>query len=332
VRKVEKSLGSGYFKLNIGEAERRQAKHDIRSVEDAVVELVRNSRDAGAKAVFVATSKDSAGRRLMAVIDDGEGVPPNFHNMIFEPRVTSKVDKVIEDRFGVHGRGMALYSIRSNTDETRLAASAPGRGAAFVMDVSLKRLGERKDQSTLPKLKLTRNNGIKLISGPHNVWRHLIEMSLDDPHLDIFYGTHAEIIATLLSFRNVEVAGEPPIWSDLYDADGAEALHQASASLGLSVSLRTCQRLLSGSIERVQSIKSQLRQIEVTAPPPVKVMVRPSAGKISDEDLEAFTKAVTENFRNLGSSYFLRLNGPPKVICSKTKIYIELNVISDEGW
>jgi len=45
--KVEKEIGEGLFVLKIGEAERRQAKHDIRCVEDVVVELVRNSRDEG---------------------------------------------------------------------------------------------------------------------------------------------------------------------------------------------------------------------------------------------------------------------------------------------
>ncbi|MCK4268214.1 MAG: ATP-binding protein, partial [Actinomycetia bacterium] len=61
--KVEKEIGRGYFILKISEAERRQAKHDIRSVEDIIVEMVRNSRDAGANQIFIATNKDSAKRR-----------------------------------------------------------------------------------------------------------------------------------------------------------------------------------------------------------------------------------------------------------------------------
>jgi len=331
VRKVEERLGSGYFKLNIGEAERRQAKHDIRSVEDAVVELVRNSRDAGAEKIFVATSKDSAGRRTVVVLDDGAGVPVEYHEKIFEPRVTSKVDRVIEDRFGVHGRGMALYSIRSNTDEARLVASAPGRGTAIIMDVSLSRLGERKDQSTFPKLKVAKNQKIKIVSGPHNVWRHLIEMSIDAPDLNIFYGTHAEIAATLMGFRSIG-SGKPPVWSKIYDAGSTDELYDACFSLGLSVSTRTCQRIMGGSVRAAKSIRARLRELAASMPPPVRVGIKSPAGKISEEDLEAFTKAIAENFRSLGSSYLLRLNGTPKVTCSKDKIYIELNVVSDEGW
>jgi hypothetical protein len=40
--KVEETLGDGYVRLRVSEAERRQAKHDIRSFE----ELPRRSRAA----------------------------------------------------------------------------------------------------------------------------------------------------------------------------------------------------------------------------------------------------------------------------------------------
>ena len=46
--RVEENLGDGYVKLRVSEAERRQAKHDIQSVEDIVIEMLRNARDAGA--------------------------------------------------------------------------------------------------------------------------------------------------------------------------------------------------------------------------------------------------------------------------------------------
>ena len=51
--KVEEDLGSGYVKLKISESERRQAFQDIKCVEDIVVELLRNSRDAGSKNIFI---------------------------------------------------------------------------------------------------------------------------------------------------------------------------------------------------------------------------------------------------------------------------------------
>ena len=55
--KIEEDLGEGFVKLKISEAERRQALQDITCVEDIVVELLRNSRDAGSKNIFVATKK-----------------------------------------------------------------------------------------------------------------------------------------------------------------------------------------------------------------------------------------------------------------------------------
>ena len=55
--RVEENLGGGYVRLRVAEAERRQAKQDIRCVEDVVVEMLRNSRDAGARRIFVATAR-----------------------------------------------------------------------------------------------------------------------------------------------------------------------------------------------------------------------------------------------------------------------------------
>ena len=68
--RVEENLGAGFVRLRVAEAERRQAKHDIRCAEDAVVELLRNSRDAGAQRIFVATSR-TGDLRTITVLDDG---------------------------------------------------------------------------------------------------------------------------------------------------------------------------------------------------------------------------------------------------------------------
>ena len=41
--RVESDLGHGFVRLKVSEAERRQAKQDIRCVEDAVIEMLRNA-------------------------------------------------------------------------------------------------------------------------------------------------------------------------------------------------------------------------------------------------------------------------------------------------
>lgn len=120
---VEKEIGGGFFRLGIEEAERRQAKHDIRWVEDALLELLRNSRDAKADTIAVATTLHEGFLRELVVIDNGEGVEEDYHEVIFEPRVTSRIREVVEDEYGIHGRGMALYAIRLNSKESRVCFS-----------------------------------------------------------------------------------------------------------------------------------------------------------------------------------------------------------------
>ena len=86
--RVEENFGDGFVKLRVSEAERRQAKHDIRCIEDVVVEMLRNSRDAGARRIFVATFRDGSTRKL-TILDDGSGVPESMQDRIFDARVTS---------------------------------------------------------------------------------------------------------------------------------------------------------------------------------------------------------------------------------------------------
>jgi K+-sensing histidine kinase KdpD len=154
--KVEEDLGSGYVKLKISESERRQALQDIKCVEDIVVELLRNSRDAGSKNIFIATKKTAEKRRLIYCIDDGRGIPQKFHNLIFQSRVTSKLEDGTKDLYGFHGRGMALFSIKLNVEDVRIIYSDLKKGTCMLVDVDLEKIPEKKDQSALPHV--TKNN------------------------------------------------------------------------------------------------------------------------------------------------------------------------------
>ena len=113
--RVETDLGGGFVRLRSSEAERRQAAQDIRSSEDIIIEMLRNARDAHASNIFVACTREGSTRRIV-MIDDGDGVPKHLQQTVFEPRVTSKLDSMHMDKWGVHGRGMALYSIAVNAD------------------------------------------------------------------------------------------------------------------------------------------------------------------------------------------------------------------------
>jgi hypothetical protein len=328
--KVEEDLGHGFFRLNVGEAERRQARHDIRSVEDVVVEMVRNSRDAGASRVLIAGAKDSAGIRRLTIIDDGEGVPERCRELIFEPRVTSKIDNLMEDRFGVHGRGMALYSIRSNVDQISLIKSVAGQGAVFTVKASTERLRERKDQSTFPTLKRPQGKPM-VVSGPRNIPRHLAEISLDSPDLEIFFGTYAEILSTLTSPPLSSSPEEKPtLWAGLRRIDDPEALKHRAEELGLQVSARNCRRVLTGEITPAPSIGSQLGDIAKRT----RLIKKKKAASLglADEDLREFAQGVSDNFRNLAQKYFIKQSGEPQINCSRTSIRIDLPIDSDDGW
>lgn len=329
--KVEREIGSGFYVLNIGEAERRQAKHDIRCVEDIVIELVRNSRDAGASQIFIASNKDAAGVRQLTIIDDGVGVASDFHDVIFEPRVTSKIDNLIEDRFGVHGRGMALYSIRSNVDEAKVVASKPNGGTILKLTVNTNILRERKDQSTFPVIKVSGDKAC-ITSGPHNIWRLLVEISLESPSLDIFYGTAAEILATLKTqITGGDSLSERRLWAEALDADEPERLCRHSSQLGLKVSLRNCQRIMSGEIKALDSIKERLGRAAKEFRP-LKIATKATPGPIGHEDLESFAQAISESFRNLGEKYFIKLDGKPRVACTKETIRIDIPVNCEDSW
>ena len=148
--RVEENLGEGYVRLRVSEAERRQAKHDIQHVEDIVIEMLRNARDAGADKVYLATTKED-GVRTLVFLDNGSGVPQDMQERIFDARVTSKLESMKMDRWGVHGRGMALFSIKQNTDEARVVTSDVDLGSVFKVSVATDRLGERADQSSWPQ-------------------------------------------------------------------------------------------------------------------------------------------------------------------------------------
>ena len=81
--RVQDDLGDGFVRLKAAEAQRRQAKQDIRSFEDVVIEMLRNSRDANAHTIFVACWKEQSFRHV-TMIDDGDGIPPSLHKTVFE--------------------------------------------------------------------------------------------------------------------------------------------------------------------------------------------------------------------------------------------------------
>ncbi len=347
--RIEEELGYGYVRLRITEAEKRQALQDIRSVEDVVRELFRNARDAGARHVYIAFQKEKDRFRHVAVIDDGCGIPPQIQDRIFDSRVTSKTDGVLTDPFGVHGRGMALFSMRATIEQIDLIYSEPGCGAVIKAVVDTRKVPEKKDQSTYPRLVREDGQPATLV-GTRNVPRLLMEFALAGGGPAIYLGSNAEVLATMLEDARRDWGGrEPaqgvPIYARLAGINEARALRDFAISrLGLQISERNCFRVLEGEIPvlgdlsalplRVQQ-KVAAGSVGQPAPPPKRKSLIHSqalAKRLSPEDMEALAARFAEAFNQVGKDYFMQVADPStiKIRRRRDSLNISLPLTSDD--
>lgn len=356
--KVEEHLGEGFVRLKTTEAERRQAKHDIQSVEDVVVELLRNARDAEARRIFLATAREGDTRQLVC-IDDGCGIPASMRERVFEPRVTSKLDTMVMDRYGVHGRGMALFSIKSNVHAAIVVASGLGRGTAVKVLIDTGALGERKDQSTWPTL--LEAPGIadeaveeaadetERLRGPKNIVRAVCEFSLDYPDVEVWVGSPAELAATMYASAHemlgtdvlrADENGVLPLWQTLALAADAAELVGRAATLGLELSERNAHRVLSGEVRAVPPARRQLRRVAAegamavglgeTGPGErVDLTVDRRSLKPAPADLIALQASLAAAFDDFARRYYLELKDLPKVQVGKREIIVRFAVDKD---
>ncbi len=335
--RIEEKLGAGFVRLRVSEAERRQAKHDIQYVEDAVCEMVRNSRDAHAHHVFVASTRDGNLRSLL-VIDDGDGVPSSISEKVFEPRVTSKLESMHMDRWGVHGRGMALYSIRQNALESKIVCSEAGLGCSLRVVFDTEQIPERADQSTMPVLAEASSSAdsepvADKTRGPHNIIRTVADVALDCPVDQRFYiGSPAEILATLVSTGLSYLSSQPEVERDgcafwllpAFAGNPAE-LAQAAAHLGINVSQRSCYRILNREIAPLADIRSLLAAQAAgrrEEPAPVDLLRDRRSLKIARDDIDEFSDALVKDFDMLAQRYYLDLADRPQVKVGKDKIVV----------
>lgn len=340
--RVEQNLGEGYVRLRVDEAERRQAKHDIRCVEDAVIELLRNSRDAGAHNIYVATAKDGK-LRTTTVIDDGAGIPKDMQEHVFEPRVTSKLDSARMDRWGVHGRGMALYSVRENAVSAKVIDSFPGKGSAIQLISDAEVLSEKADQSSWPVLGSDDEGNKAVIRGPHNMIRMCCEFALEEHDTcEVYFGSPAEIVATARKRVRPTVSGADllflddlsslPLLERLKASADARELRSTAEGLGLSLSERTVHRVISGQIRPLRSVFAKLSHrssASQTGTDDIDLLTDRRGLRISQDDKEEFSRMMERDFSFLSKRYYLDLIGSPKVSASRGHITITFNVTSE---
>lgn len=325
--KVEENLGEGFVRLKISEAERRQAKHDIRSVEDIIVELLRNARDAGAHRIFVATHVDGPLRHI-SVIDDGSGVPAQMRDLIFEPRVTSKLETMVVDDWGVHGRGMALYSISQNTVDCELVNTVIEGGSSLHVVADTSSLKERADQSRWPKI-VKSSDKFEVESGPKNLIRNIVEFALIHESIEVFFGSPAEILASLYSLGSTqyksyaEAIAVPvpqknmPLWKRPSTCHDAQELLDCSEELGLNLSLRNCYRIINNEINALEAVRTRIINTLAPEKKPTDIYKDARGLKIHSADLAAFQVELEQAFDDLAQKYFLTLSDEVKVSVQK---------------
>lgn len=341
--RVEDDLGDGFVRLRSSEAERRQAQHDIRSSEDIVIEMLRNARDAHARSIFLAVGRDGD-KRTVTMIDDGDGIPVALQDRIFESRVTSKLDTVHVDRWGVHGRGMALFSIRCNTDIARVVSSDRGKGTALFVQSDTKALAEKTDQSSMPLLTFDETDNL-IVRGPRNINRTVVEFALEEQDsCTVYYGSSTEIAATLYAFGRATTSqgsrmlcrdvSELPLTKRLYFAADPADFTDIADTLGLFLSERSARRILDGTLGSLSPLTESL---SITANNSVtdldnknlsrKMKLRDSRGlKIASDDIGAFSQKITQAYQELAQNYYLDSAVIPDVVVRKDAISIHIPV------
>jgi hypothetical protein len=346
VLQVEEDLGFGFVRLNTAEAERRQARHDIRQVEDIIVEMMRNARDAGATHIFIATSKSESMRHI-TIIDDGEGVPTGLSKHIFEARVTSKLTSISEDEWGVHGRGMALYSIEQNTSSLVLSATGDGLGASFNLEVDTDELKERADQSTWPKVEREADGSLVCATGPKNLLRHISEFALIHPNLKIFVGSPNEILASLIAYGEGKDMSAAHVFKDgdnladdsdktgdenpmpvclrPSDANDPYELSDCAASLGLDVSTRSAYRIENGEIAPLSDVYKFLSKSLPQEQGAVDLSQDLRGLKIDKQDLAELATQVERAFDQMAEKYYISACSDPKLSIKKNTLTIKLD-------
>ncbi len=352
--RVEADLGYGFVRLRSSEAEWRQAIQDIRSSEDILIELLRNARDAHARQIFVAVARSGNIRRIL-VIDDGGGIPEALHEAVFEPRVTSKLDTGHLDKWGFHGRGMALFSISANARIARVVASSPDKGSAISVETDLEVLPEKADQSSFPTF-IPSDTGAVALRGPKNLLRTAVEFSLEARDCDVYLGSFAEIAATLrvLSESRTTIndrlfhaeSSSLPYWERLGVPQTAEGLTRASATIGIELSERTSRRILDGEIEPLPTILQQvslaLSQDDGSASPSSTEQNKRASSALpptkrrkhlsfTTEDRDEFRQGVKDAYDALASRYYLDPSVEIDVSVSKGKLCIHIPLVDEEG-
>ncbi len=232
-----RDLGAGFARLTGVEGARRGPSR-ITHVEDALLELARNARDAGAARLYVASTLKDRRFRTLTVIDDGHGIPESHRDLILEPGVTTRhLNPVTEPGDpSTHGAGLSLYQIKNHSLETRVLSTSSPTSIQATFDTDS--LPERTLQSTTRPSKSNLRATLERFTAATNA---------QSPRLHSHYGPPARILATLLHHRIIQ------------NHRNSAGLREMAFGLGLSVSVRSVQRILRGEVRPVEGVSREER-------------------------------------------------------------------------
>ena len=227
-----RDLGAGFARLTGVEGPRR-APSRITHVEDALLELARNARDAGAAHIYVASTLKDRRFRTLTVIDDGHGIPKSHRDLIFEPGVTTRhLNPVTEPGdSSTHGAGLSLYQIKNHSVQTRVLSTSSPTSIQATFDTNS--LPERTLQSSTRPSKSNLRATLERFAAITNA---------QSPRLQTYYGPPGRILATLLHHRIIQTHRD------------SAGLREAALGLGLGVSVRSAQRILRGEVLPVECV------------------------------------------------------------------------------
>jgi hypothetical protein len=239
-----RDLGAGFARLSGVEGFRRSPGR-LHSVEDALFELLRNSRDAGARNVYVASSLSARRYRQLTVIDDGCGIPDTHKQLVFEPGVTTRhlnpvpeapTQNLSRAQDAPHGAGLSLYYVKNTALSAEVLSASSPTSIKVVFDTRF-----------LPEKRLQSNVRPSKTNLPATLTRFLAQSGPNPPRL--YHASPSRVLSRLLEHRIILI-------DQRIKGNDREAwrLCEAAWGLGLEVSLRTVHRVLAGGIPAADEV------------------------------------------------------------------------------
>lgn len=305
--------------------------------------MLRNARDAHARNIFLAISREADTRRI-TMIDDGDGIPEHLVKRIFDARVTSKLDSIHIDTWGVHGRGMALYAVRLNSKKAFVAATKLEGGSSFVVETDTSVLPEKSDQSSMPVF-IRNDSGRIVVRGTRNINRTVAEFAyVDRENCTVYLGSPVEIAATLWDFGCLLLPGSTRAFLDNADelevckrlaiASSPENFSSIAASIGLELSARSARRIMDGEVHGLPSLADTISIAGASKPRKKKargaqdiVGLKDARGMhLNAEDKELLKCTVHDAFASIAQSYYLNPDVDVTVHTRKDSISIRIPI------